>query len=70
MKDTVIAALEAAPEEISPILTISARGKRVTNAVLDEALMKAMDEEREIDRVIEALVKGETMPARTVPVGF
>lgn len=69
MKD-VIQALDEAPEEISPVLAIAARGKRVANNVLDEALTKAMDEEREIQRVINALVSGETMPARTVPIGF
>jgi hypothetical protein len=66
----VVSALDTAPEEISAVLTIQRRGKRVTNAALDEALLKAMDEEREIQRVLDALMKGETLAARAVPVGF
>ncbi len=66
----VITALDAAPEELSAILAIEARGKRVTHVALDEALMKAMDEEREIERVITAIANGETLPAQMVPVGF
>ena len=67
----VIAALDAAPETINPVLIIEAtQPKRITTAALDDAILKMLEDEQEIARVLHALDEADAMSASIRPVGF
>lgn len=67
----VIAALDAAPEAINPVLVIAAtQPKKLTTATLDDAIVAMLEDEAELARVSRALDEAPAQAAQILPRGF
>lgn len=67
----VVEKLSAAPEEISPIVAIAASPRRTkTIAAIDDALLKYVEDSREITRMTRALDEAPAIANNQRPIGF
>lgn len=69
--DEVFEALDAAPEEVNPVIALAALGRtRFRKGELDEALSRSVAMKLETKRARRALDAAPAQPARFVPEGF
>jgi len=67
----VLAALNAAPESISPVLMLQETPPaKLSTKQLDDALTQGLEDEAEILRIANALDHAQAQPADVRPVGF
>lgn len=67
----VIEALDTAPESINPVLAMStADPKLITTKALDNAILKTLEDEKELTRILDALHEAQPQSAVIPPRGF